>query len=86
MNITDFDYSTEDGFAWIILEDGSTVQCCLNQPDGTPSDDEITMGDCGHNWGICGEVNEEPFEYWGENRCMKALFAKAKEAGISVKN
>ncbi len=84
MNIKEFDYNTDDGFAWIILEDESTVQCCLHQPNGTPSEEKIIMSDCGHDWGICGDVNEAAFKKWGENRCMKALFAKAKEAGLEV--
>ena len=84
MNIKEFDYSTEYGFAWIILEDGTSVQCCLYQPNGTPAERKLIMSDCGHDCGICGEVNEPAFTRWGENRCMKALFTKAKENGIEV--
>ena len=84
MNIKEFDYSVESGFAWIELEDGNVVQCCLHQPNGTPAEKKIVSYDCGHDWGICGGINAAAFEYWGENRCMKALFAKASEAGLEV--
>lgn len=79
MNITNFDYDLEHGFAWIETSDGKTVQCCLENGSG-----KIIMSDCGHNWGICGDVNGDAFEKYGENRCMKALFAKAKESGLEV--
>jgi len=85
MNIKEFEYNTEYGFAWIILEDGNTVQCCLYAPDELPTEKTITMSDCGHNWGCCGDANDAAFEKYGENRCMKALFAEAKLAGINVK-
>jgi hypothetical protein len=84
MKVIDIDYDCVDGFAWMILEDGNSVQCCLEQPNGTPAEMKIVMSDCGHDWGICGEVNKKAFAKWGENRCMKMLFAKAKELGIKV--
>lgn len=96
MNILNFDFDTETGFVWMTIDgkkDGETmtVQACLKQPEFDPmlvsAPDflkEIDCSDCGHNDGICGEVNEKAFEYWGENRCMKALFTKAEENGITL--
>lgn len=98
MKIKSFNHDTEYGFAWIIVEGGPyadspdmTVQCCLREIAANPEFGqkqeflaEIICGDCGHNWGICGDVNEPAFKYWGENRCMKALFKSAKKHGLNV--
>ena len=96
MNIKEFDYDTKHGFAWILVEtdqannDSWTVQCCLadrSQEDaenGRPFEAKIICGDCGHDWGNSGDTNEKPFKYWGENRCMSALFQAAKSAGLEV--
>ena len=95
MEIKQFDYDLGYGFAWITIagKDESvemTVQCCLvgTYADNSQEDPiyfkKIESSDCGHNDGICGDVNEPAFKYWGENRCMKALFAHAKKAGIKV--
>ncbi len=95
MKTLEFDYDTETGFAWILVDtnnaDGSwSVQCCLkageyNEESATQSYlKEIDMGDCGHDDGICGDGNKEAFDYWGENRCMTALFAAAKENDIEL--
>lgn len=37
MNIIEFDYDKEAGFAWILLDNDISVQCCLDQPGGTPA-------------------------------------------------
>ena len=84
MNIIDFDYDLEQGFAWIQVdgkhgEKPYTVQCCL-----ADNGKKIKMSDCGHNWGLCSDSNEEAFEHYGENRCMTALFAKANANGFEV--
>lgn len=96
MKIMNFDYDLETGFAWITVDtdraDGQwTVQCCLkdNGYDAEKCEEvgfiaKIEQGDCGHNDGICGDVNEKAFAYWGQNRCMTALFNSAKEAGIEI--
>jgi hypothetical protein len=80
VDILEFDYNKVDGFAWIVLEGGLTVQAC------TTDDDKININDCGHDWGLCGDANEEAFKKWGENRCMEALFSKAKECGFKLIN
>ena len=94
MNVLKFDYDTEAGFAWIEVEAGTlsgderwAVQCCLatniDDPRG-PCELKIICSDCGADWGICGEINEKAFSYYGENRCMQMLFNAAKNAGIEV--
>ena len=93
MEIKSFDFNTEFGFAWIVVEGKSegeewTIQCCLTSENASESgalikhNEEIDCGDCGHDEGVCGEVNEKAFNYWGENRCMSLLFSVAKAAGI----
>ena len=93
MEIKSSDFDTEFGFAWIVVDgknegDEWTVQCCLTSENESESNtlikhnEEIDCDDCGHNDGICGDVNEKAFSYWGENRCMTALFDAAKKAGI----
>lgn len=91
MNILDFDYSIECGFAWIIVDgknnrDRWTVQCCIEQEQVSNGIFiiKINRSNCGHNEGLCADANEKAFEYWGENRCMTALFNKAKIYGISL--
>ena len=89
MLIREFDYNLDEGFAWILVEgknpdETMNIQCCLNKNANDEFIKGITMSDCGHNWGQCHDTNEEAFNYWGENRCMKALFAKAKENGFDV--
>ena len=96
MNVLSFDYDIDTGFAWMEVDgksegDKMTVQVCLKQPAFDPEQEsmpdfleEIDMDDCGHNDGICGDVNATAFEYWGENRCMKALFAHAEKAKIKL--
>lgn len=87
MDILNFDYDVEQGFAWIEVPAGNTeeswtVQCCLDtNGKGEPI---IVMHDCGNDEGQCADSNALAFKFWGQNRCMKALFGKAKEAGIAV--
>ena len=91
MLVKSFEYDLQNGFAWMILDDGLTVQCCLSELPFDPEDDDkqeyepaIVKHDCGHNWGTCGDINKKPFEKYGENRCMTMLFKKAKQAGLEV--
>lgn len=94
MNVISFDFDLEMGFAWIIVDgkgdDEMSVQCCLESENDQESGALIThkkvikMSDCGHDWGICADGNAPAFEFWGEDRCMKALFACAKKAGFDV--
>ena len=70
------DYDCDYGFVWIILSEldgGHTVQACLDESG------KLIPHDCGHNWGVCGEVNQPAFDEFGENRCMTMLFRYAKE-------
>lgn len=99
MNILEFDFNTEDGFVWIVVEGKNegepwTVQCCLKSEKNAALKSQqgkkfryikvIDCDDCGHNWGICADVNKEAFDYWGHNRCMVALFNCAKKNGIKI--
>lgn len=94
MEVLNFDYDLEAGFAWIEVAgkaegEKMTVQCCVsagNVGNEAPQVkySQIKRSDCGHNWGLCGDANEAAFAYYGENRCMKALFAKAREAGFKL--
>lgn len=88
MLVSDFDYDLVNGFAWMTVdsnndEDIWTVQCCLDAENNTHVK-RINAGDCGHNWGLSADCNEKAFVYWGQNRCMTALFKKAKENGFEV--
>ena len=94
MRVLSFEFSLDHGFAWIVVDgknegDRWTVQCCLTHENENVDDrtghefsPKITQSDCGHNWGSCAESNEKAFAYWGENRCMKALFSAAKDHDI----
>jgi len=95
METLEFDYDTETGFAWITVntdgsEDEWSVQCCLKEGNYDEENatqeylEKIKMNDCGHDDGLCADGNEKAFKYWGENRCMKALFSAAKNNGIDV--
>ena len=89
MDIIEFDYNLEHGFAWITVPaenniDELTVQSCLEQSEGGRFNKKIIMSDCGHDWGNCGQINERAFKHWGENRCMKALFRNASQSDIEV--
>lgn len=96
MIVKEFDYNIEDGFAWMIVEGQRNnqemiVQCCLKEAgyDYKKGEHlgylkEVDVGNCGEDWGICGDANESAFKYWGQNRCMKMLFKKAEEHGINV--
>ena len=84
MQILNFDYDLEHGFVWIEVntntnKDRWTVQCCVEDKKK-----KIIMHDCGADWGCCGDANEKAFNHWGENRCLTALFRKAKESGFEV--
>jgi len=84
MNVIDFEYDLENGFAWIVLEDQqdpqvNIVQCCLEQDYDNQYLTVIDRENCGHNEGICGDANAPAFEKWGEGRCMKTLFEHAKK-------
>ena len=86
MNVLNFDYDLEHGFAWIEVEgklsdETYTIICCVDLVDNQPT---VITKDCGHNWGMCGANNEQAFTYWGENRCMETLFHYAKENRIDV--
>jgi hypothetical protein len=90
MQVKRFEYDLSEGFAWIVIDgkhsdDEITIQCCLtkkNDDDDALHIKSIKMDDCGHNWGLCGDANEESFKYWGQDRCMKALFHYAKNDGF----
>lgn len=94
MKTLDFEYDTETGFAFITVDtnkkDGVwTVQCCLvgeyDEENMIQSySKKINTCDCGYDDGICGDANEDAFRYWGENRCMTALFGAAKKNGIEL--
>lgn len=63
-----------------------SVQCCLKESDEAPSEYllAIDQEDCGHDWGLCGEGNEPAFSEFGEDECMRILFAKALENELSI--
>ena len=99
MNILEFDFNTDYGFVWIVIDgknegDKWTIQCCLKPEKNAELKIQkgkkfryikvIDCGDCGHNFATCADVNEEAFDYWGQNRCMVALFNCAKKNGIKT--
>lgn len=88
MNVLDFDYDLNAGFVWMIIDgkrEGSqlTVQCCLERRD-EKFIKSIKRSDCGHDWGICGDVNHDAFKYLGEVACMSALFEEAVKAHFTL--
>lgn len=89
MVVLDFECDLDRGFAWIVVdgrqnEDRWSITCCIEKGQKNKFVKKIVSFQCGHNWGLAGESNEKPFEYWGENRCMKALFAEARKNGFKV--
>ena len=76
MKVLDFDYSNNDGFVWITVEgrdefETMDIQACIN-------DHTLDTNDMGEDWGVCGDVNEEAFNYWGYSRCINALIRHAR--------
>lgn len=87
--LLDFDYDLQYGFAWITfydvqLDKSLTVQCCLDIKNGEFIK-KINASDCGHDWGICGDVNETAFKKYGEKKCLDYLFRYASKNGITVR-
>jgi len=72
MNVLNFDYDIEHGFAWITLDNKMTIQVCIDDHKKV-----IKKTDCGHNWGLSGDNNEAAFEAFGEDECIRALFLEA---------
>lgn len=73
-----FDVDVSNGFVWIeTVEDGLFVQGCIDQETG-----KVHKGDCGLDWGICGEVNEEAFETYGESVCEKVFYEQVEAHGL----
>lgn len=95
MKIINFDYDTENGFAWIVIE-GSiadetlVVQCCLSDRSFEDAESDaafeakIIADDCGADEGLCADANEKAFECYGQSKCLKALFSKASEMGLEI--
>ena len=88
IEIKDFDYDLGNSFAWIVINGSNlTVQCCLeSRADENGGKKSIDASDCGHDWGICGDVNDEAFKAYGEKECMQALLSAAAREGIKVFN
>ncbi len=90
MKLSNLSWDLQLGFASAITEDNLEVQCCLNTADRENEYDDIEFLDqilaanCGHDDGICGDVNKAAFKRWGENRVMTSFFKLAEEAGIEV--
>ena len=91
--ITDIDYSLLEGFAWIVLEDADdevvkeyTVQCCLTtcMDDPEAYEEAIVYNNCGHDWGICGGINQEAFDKFGADYCMSLLMNALNSIGIEI--
>ncbi|RJG51244.1 hypothetical protein [Motilimonas pumila] len=80
--IINFDLNPQFGLVWVDLLNKRkkrtfTVQCFTQ-------DMAIEKQNCGHNEGLCGDVNEAAFNYYGEGKCMEVLFTQAQKAGITV--
>ncbi len=94
MNIVEFDYDLNDGFAWIVVDDKEpgnrhSVQCCIEMDniDGQiVGRKEIKPKECGYDWGTCAEVNATAFGLWGKEASINALLDAAKEAGFKVED
>jgi len=81
-----FGHDVGEGRVWITVDgrketDRWTVQCLTKQGERHSM---IQMDDCGIYESECSDVNEPAFSYWGENRCMTALFKHAKANGIEL--
>ena len=86
MKVCMFGHDIGEGRVWITVEgkkenERFTVQCLTSQGE---RHSRIKMDDCGIYESQCSEVNEKAFEYWGQNRCMTALFKHAEINGIEL--
>lgn len=83
-----FDYSVEDGFAWIIIKDWNgndhTFQVCVESDDTGEYTGIINPSDCGHDWGICGDINPATEDKFGAGWCMIRLLESAKQHGFKI--
>lgn len=71
------------GFEFTCDSKNYTMQLCLNKrKDGTRYKRSFDSNDAGHDWGICGEVNEEAFELLGQEKATSLLFNTAKKMGL----
>ena len=61
------------------------MQCCLVRSDKTGKFiKQIDRDDCGADWGICADVNEDAFDKFGEHKVLDLLFKTAKKAGYRI--
>lgn len=78
MEVIDLTADFETGFVQMTIQGSKQVepvivQCMLATHNG----DFIHMidsRDCGHNTGVCKEVNKEAFSLYGEEACMQKLY------------
>ena len=97
----DFEFDVNDGFAWASLEltadrldsihRNRVLQACLVQEDWEPGQEPIFLPvidatNCGHDDGICGDINNEIFYHLEESKVMEAFFDAAKRAGLKILN
>lgn len=85
IKVIDSNYDIENGFAWVTLEDGSTIQACLKVDHGDYLP-KIDMNYHGMDWGICGDVNHSSFIKHGEDECIKAFADSIEEIGVKLLN
>ena len=90
MKIKEIDYSTDEGFGWIVFTHDSeeyTLQTCLmERKDKHGYKKVVDAEDSGIDWGLCGDANNRAFDKFGVEFCEKFLFSKLRSVGIKTIN
>lgn len=85
LKITNREFDLDSGFFWVEFEGGKSLQCCVHE-SSKPEKVVINESDCGHDWGICKDVNQWAVEegladWWDVNQ---SLMSEAEKIGISI--
>jgi len=79
-------YSLEDGFGWVVFQDGTSLQACLElRKRGIPTYKKVmnTLDD-GMTDGICGDINSPLFEKYGIDECQIIFYKEMRKLGIKI--
>ena len=77
--------SLEFGF-YGIKYSNITIQVCLQErKDKKGYKKCIDKNDCGHNDGICGDINKEALEKLGSELTLEIILKAARKSGYKIK-
>ena len=81
LKITNRDYDLENGFFWVELDNGASLQCCLKNYQSL-----IEVGNNGHDEGLCHDANEWAVEQGLANWDGIELFLieQARQFGVTI--